>query len=262
MLEIIRNLPTPWEVLLDPISLIVLGIYAALMIWEALFPAQKLPKVKYWKLRGLLAFGLFFYLSTYFPMIWDQYLVEYQIFDLTFLGAGWGVLVALLIYQLGVFLWHYSMHKSNLLWKVFHQMHHSAERVDSYGAFFFSPMDMIGFSLLASLCLVVVAGFSAQTATLFILITTFLSIFQHSNIRTPVWLGYIIQRPESHTVHHGTGIHAYNYSDFPVFDMLFGTFRNPKSRKEETGFYHGASAKVWEMLRFKDVNRQKKLGDL
>lgn len=70
---------------------------------------------------------------------------------------------------------------------------------------------MIGFSLLSSPCLVVVAGFSAQAATLFILMTTFLSIFQHCNIKAPVWLGYIIQRPESHSVHHAKGIHAYNY---------------------------------------------------
>lgn len=256
MLEILKNLPNPWEVLIDPVSLIVLGIYAALMVWEALFPARELPKVRHWKLRGLLAFALFFYLSTYFPLIWDPYLADYQLVDLSFLGAGWGTLVALLIYQFGVFLWHRSMHNSDRLWKVFHQMHHSAERVDSYGAFYFSPMDMIGFSLLASISLGVVAGFSARTATLFILISTFLSIFQHSNIKTPVWLGYIVQRPESHAVHHAKGIHAHNYSDLPLFDILFGTFKNPKTYQGESGFYPGASARVWEMLRFKDISRQ------
>jgi sterol desaturase/sphingolipid hydroxylase (fatty acid hydroxylase superfamily) len=35
--------------------------------------------------------------------------------------------------------------KSNILWRIFHQMHHSAERLDTYGAFYFSPYDMIGF---------------------------------------------------------------------------------------------------------------------
>lgn len=61
-------MPTPLEILLDPISLIILAIYAALMVWEALFPARPLPKIKYWKLKGLIFFALFFYLSSYLPL--------------------------------------------------------------------------------------------------------------------------------------------------------------------------------------------------
>jgi sterol desaturase/sphingolipid hydroxylase (fatty acid hydroxylase superfamily) len=82
-----------------------------------------------------------------------------------------------------------------------------------------------------------------------------LGIFQHTNIKTPQWLGYIIQRPESHTVHHAKGIHKYNYSDLPIFDIIFGTFKNPKYHEHETGFYNGASNKIFEMLTFKDINK-------
>lgn len=119
------------------------------------------------------------------------------------------------------------MHSSPLLWRVFHRTHHTANRLDTYGAFYFSPMDMVGWTVLASLCLTLVVGLSAQAATAVLLITTFFSIFQHANIKTPRWLGYIIQRPESHTVHHAEGIHRFNYSDLPLFDIVFGTFRNP-----------------------------------
>ncbi|RDY62057.1 sterol desaturase family protein [Flagellimonas nanhaiensis] len=235
-------------------------MYAVLMIWEGLFPARKLPKMKFWKIRGMASFAVFFYLSTYFPLIWDTYLADYQIFDLTSLGAGWGAFVSVMIYEFALYIWHWAMHKNDGLWKVFHQMHHSAERMDTYGAFYFSPMDMIGFTFLGSLCLVVVAGFTAEAATLFILITTFLSIFQHSNIKTPTWIGYIIQRPESHTVHHAKGVHAYNYSDIPLFDIIFGTFKNPSKYEHDTGFYHGASTRVWDMLTFKDVHKPKNAG--
>jgi sterol desaturase/sphingolipid hydroxylase (fatty acid hydroxylase superfamily) len=82
----------------------------------------------------------------------------------------------------------------------------------------------------------------------------FMGIFQHCNVKTPRWLGYIIQRPEGHTIHHGRGLHYYNFSDLPVFDLLFGTFRNPQGHEMETGFYPGASARVGEMLRFRDVS--------
>jgi sterol desaturase/sphingolipid hydroxylase (fatty acid hydroxylase superfamily) len=54
-------------------------------------------------------------------------------------------------------------------------------------------------------------------------------MFQHANLRTPRWLGYIIQRPESHGIHHERGLHAFNYADLPLWDMVFGTFRNPRT---------------------------------
>ena len=256
MKELLMNLPSPLELVLDPVSLIVFTMYGSLMVWEALFPARELPKMKNWKLRGLISVAVFFYLSSYLPILWDGTLANYQIFNLASFGTYWGAFAALMIYELGLYIWHRSMHNNNSLWRIFHQMHHSAERMDTYGAFYFSPMDMIGFTLLGSLCLVVVAGFTPEATTLFILSSTFLGIFQHSNIKTPVWLGYLIQRPEAHTLHHAKGIHAYNYSDIPLIDMLFGTFKNPKGYDHETGFFQGASGKIREMLLFKDLNNE------
>ena len=146
------------------------------------------------------------------------------------------------------------MHSSNVLWRTFHQMHHSAERLDTFGAFWFSPLDMVGWTALFSLCLTLGVGLSAEATTVVLFATTLLSVFQHGNIRTPRWLGYIIQRPESHSHHHARGVHAGNYSDLPIFDLLFGTFRNPRAFTVAAGFYDGASARVSEMLRFRDVS--------
>ncbi len=257
MKEVLLNLPSPIDIIIDPISSIIIAMYGLLMIWEALFPAKKLPNVKYWKIKGLTAFLVFFFLSTYFPLVWDTYLINFQIFDLSVLGTYAGALVAIIIYEFGIYAWHRMMHNNDYLWRVFHQMHHSAERLDTYGAFYFSFMDMIGFTFLGSLCLVVIAGFTAEATTVFILFTTFLSIFQHSNIKTPVWIGYFIQRPESHSIHHKKDTHAYNYSDLSFIDMIFGTFKNPKSFSEATGFYNGASSKLKDMLLFKDISKNK-----
>ncbi|KAA3626508.1 MAG: sterol desaturase family protein [Bacteroidetes bacterium] len=246
-------MPTPLEILLDPISLVILAMYAILMIWEAVFPARELPKIKHWKIKGLVSFAVFFYLSTYLPLLTDPFLEPYRLFDLTGLGTLGGALVGLLIYEFGVFLWHWAMHRFDFLWRTFHQMHHSAERLDTYGAFFFSPLDMAGFTFLGSICFALLVGITPRAITVVLLVTTFFSIFQHANIKTPQWLGYIIQRPESHTIHHSKGVHKYNYSDLPVFDLIFGTFNNPKGYENETGFYEGASSRVIEMLTFQDV---------
>lgn len=248
-------MPTPLEILLDPISLIVIAMYIGLMIWEALFPARELPYVKFWKIKGLTAFTVFFYLSSYLPLFIDPILEPYRLLDLTGLGTAGGTIAGILLYEFGIYVWHRSMHRSDFLWRAFHQMHHSAERLDTYGAFFFSPLDMIGFTLLGSVCFTLLIGIDARAITLILLATNFFSIFQHANIQTPHWLGYFVQRPESHTIHHAKDIHRHNYSDLPIFDILFGTFYNPKGYEQETGFYAGATDRIVDMLLFRDINQ-------
>lgn len=247
-------MPTPLELLLDPVSLGIITLYIILMLWEAFFPARKLPEIPYWKIKGVMSFFLFFYLSSYLPLLYASWLPSAQLIDLTSMNVGLAATIGVLIYELGMYVWHRSMHKNNALWRAFHQMHHSAERLDTFGAFYFSPLDMIGFTLLGTLCFSFIVGIPPQSITIMLLVTNFFSIFQHANIRTPEWVGYIVQRPESHAVHHAKGIHAFNYSDLPLFDILFGTFRNPREYVKETGFYHGASARVGEMLMFQDVS--------
>ena len=62
-----------------------------------------------------------------------------------------------------------------------------------------------------------------------------------------------MQRPESHSLHHARGVHRHNYSDLPLWDIVFGTFRNPLDFAAETGFHPGASAQIPQMLLFRDV---------
>lgn len=250
-------MPTPLDIMLDPVSLYLLGLYALLMIWEAVFPARPLPKVRFWKVKGILFFFAFFFLSTYLPLWYANWLPTSQLLNLSSVHPLLAGVVGVLLYELGMYLWHWSLHNSNFLWRLCHQMHHSAERLDTYGAFYFSPFDMVGFTLLGTVCFSFIAGLPPQAITIFLLVSNFFSIFQHANIKTPVWLGYIIQRPESHAVHHAKGIHAFNYSDLPLFDILFGTFVNPVKYHHEAGFYNGASGRMGEMLLFKDVSKKK-----
>ncbi|WP_020484434.1 sterol desaturase family protein [Methylomonas sp. MK1] len=248
-------MPTPIELLLDPISLTLFALYALLIAWEALLPARPLPTVPGWRWRGIAAFVCYWLLSSYLPLLWNEYLLPHQRFDLTGLGDVYGALAGLLLYEFGVYLWHRGMHASNGLWRSFHQWHHSAERLDSYGAFWFSPLDMLGWTVLSSLTLTLLIGITPQAATWVLYATTFCSVFQHTNVKTPCWLGYLLQRPESHSVHHQHGLHAGNYSDLPLFDILFGTFRNPADFAEQTGFYPGASNRLRDMLLMRDVTR-------
>lgn len=250
-------MPTPLELILDPVSITVFAIYAGLVLWERVAPARSLPPVQGWWLRGLSAFAVFFFLSSYLPLLWSDFLGAYQVVDLSGLGKWGGAAAGLLVYEAAVYVWHRTMHASNRLWLGMHQMHHSAERLDSFSAYWFSPMDMVGWTALGSLSLTLLVGISAEAATLVLYMTTFMGIFQHSNVHTPRWLGYIIQRPESHSFHHERGVHARNYSDLPLYDLIFGTFYNPPGFATATGFYDGASSRVTDMILFKDISSEK-----
>lgn len=247
-------MPSPIDLLLNPVSLMLFALFGALMLWEFLAPARRLPDVPGWRLRAVLVFASYFLLSSYLPMLWAKYLLPLQLFDLTHLGAWTGGLVGLLVYQACAYAWHRAIHANDWAWRGFHQMHHSAERLDTLSAFWFSPLETVGWTAVASLALMLIVGLSPQATTVALLSATLLAMFTHTNVRTPQWLGYLVERPESHSLHHARGHHRDNYSELPVFDMLFGTFRNPRDFAPETGFYEGASRRVLEMALAQDVS--------
>lgn len=232
---------------------IAFALFGAFCALDFVAAARRFPDVTLWRLRGAAATLLYFAIATFAPLMWDAWLGEHRLFDAAGLPLVAQILVGIVAFELGIYAWHRTMHNTPLLWRWFHQMHHSAERVDIWGAFYFSPLDMIGWSLLGSLYLVGGFGIGAEAAILVSVIVTFLSMFQHANIGTPHWIGYLIVRPESHSLHHERGVHAFNYCDLPVIDMLFGTFRNPREWNGEAGFHDGASNRIGAMLIGKEI---------
>jgi sterol desaturase/sphingolipid hydroxylase (fatty acid hydroxylase superfamily) len=246
--------PSLFDLIVDPVSLSVLALYVAMSCWERLRPARVLPRVPHWQLRGLAAFAVYFLISSYLPFLVQEPLARLSLFDGRSLGTLGGGLLAYVLYEFLLYLWHRALHEFDALFLSFHQLHHSAERVDVSGAFWFSPLDMIGFTLVSLLALSFVLV-TPQAGTLFLLLGSFSAVFQHANLRTPHWLGYVIQRPEMHALHHARGAHRNNYSDLPLFDMLFGTYENPREFAGENGYYPGASSRILAMLLCKDVSR-------
>ena len=227
---------------------IAVGLFAGFAAIDLVVRARSFPEVTYWRLKGTAFMLLYFAVATYSPLLWDAWLGEHRLFAADTLPLWAQIIGAFLILEFGVYAWHRTMHNTPFLWRWFHQMHHSAERVDIWGALYFHPFDTIGFTLVGSLALVFVFGVGAEAAIVANLLATFCGLFQHANIRTPHWLGYIITRPESHTLHHERDVHARNYGDIPLYDMLFGTFVNPRRADVQVGFYEGSSKKVGPML--------------
>ena len=244
--------------MIEFISYLGLALIPAFILLDAFRGNRRYERQAYWRLRGVVVTALAVWLSMLVAGGWASLLGSYTLFDLSGLGTIWGATVGILVYEFVHYWYHRSVHSFDALWRFAHQMHHSAERVDAFGAYYLHPVDVFFFTSCASLVFVPVLGLSAEASAIGAAFLTFNAMFQHANIRTPHWLGYFIQRPESHCVHHGRGIHQYNYSDLPLWDIVFGTFVNPRDVEGmEAGFYDGASARVPEMLVFRDVSLPK-----
>jgi sterol desaturase/sphingolipid hydroxylase (fatty acid hydroxylase superfamily) len=237
----------------DPSTLAILAVFAATAALERLAPGREFPPGGLgWGLRGAAFLALTLFGSAVAPLLWDDWLYAHQLVDARALGTWGGAALGFAVFETALYAWHRALHRVPLLWR-FHQLHHSAERVDVWGANYFHPFDAVAFAVLSSLSLVLLVGVSAEAAAVVGLAATFANFFQHANVRTPRWLGYLIQRPESHCVHHERGLHAHNYADLPILDIAFGTFRNPATWQGQAGFWDGASERLGDLLLARDV---------
>ena len=72
------------------LTLFLFGAIAALMLLDVVAPARAFPKVRFWRLRGVLGFVMFVAVSTLAPTFWDEALGRYRLIDATALGPWLG----------------------------------------------------------------------------------------------------------------------------------------------------------------------------
>ncbi|MFK7886083.1 MAG: sterol desaturase family protein [Gammaproteobacteria bacterium] len=244
--------------MLNIYNLLLMGVFALFVFLDVLAPARRYPASRWWRLRGVLSAVTYFALATYAPYVWTDALAGYRLMDST----QWPLLAAIalgyVLMQLVQYLWHRALHSSDILWRMFHQMHHSAERVDIYGALYFHPLDVVGFTFVNSFALTVILGVTPAAAAYCGVFAGIIALFSHANLRTPRWLGFFIARPEVHAVHHQRGRHGSNFGELMVWDQLFGSFYNPQRFESEAGFYDGASERVLDVLLWRDISEEPK----
>jgi sterol desaturase/sphingolipid hydroxylase (fatty acid hydroxylase superfamily) len=189
------------------------------------------------------------------PLLIDpHWLAAHRWLDGTGLGVAGGVLAGWLVLSGLAYAIHRTMHAVPVLWRLTHQLHHSPQRVDISGSAFFHPVEMVVQALLQLFVTTIVLGLDPLAAALLGYVAAFYGMFQHWNVRTPHRMGFVIQRPEAHCEHHRRGVHAGNYGDLPLWDMLFGTYSNPATFAGECGFDEPADKRIGSMLAFRDVN--------
>ncbi|WP_018969277.1 sterol desaturase family protein [Rubritalea marina] len=235
--------------------LIMLPTTAVMLLIEKLWPANDLPKVNNWWARVALT-----NLCQLLIVLCIGYAIEPHLSSITppwalslHVNLAWQLGIGYLLTTFLYYFWHRLRHESRFFWKLCHQLHHSPERMEVLMSFYKHPVEITLNALISSTISYLILGCSIEAAGLITLATGIAELFYHWNIKTPVWLGPLFQRPESHRVHHQRYRHTNNYSDIPLWDMLFGTYKNPRKRVEHCGFQDQKEDRIDDILAFRDV---------
>ncbi|MGZ5132740.1 MAG: sterol desaturase family protein, partial [Caldimonas sp.] len=219
------------------------------------WPARSFPERRGWRWIGIAFLVLIGTVATIVPLVIPvDWLKAHRWIDGTPLGVVGGTILGYVVLSGLSYAWHRLSHAWGPLWRASHQIHHSPQRIDISGSVLFHPVEMIVQTSMQLFVTVIVLGLDPLAAALVGYVAAFYGLFQHWNVTTPRWLGVLIQRPEAHCEHHRLGVHANNYGDLPVWDMLFGTFRNPARFEGACGFESPADRRMLAMLAWQYVN--------
>lgn len=222
---------------------------------ERLWPANELPRVHAWWGRIILVNAIQLGVVLLAGLAWDRWFARGSIFHLghhlsDVLSGSVAYFVSTFVY----YWWHRFRHESAFFWRLCHQLHHSARRIEILTSFYKHPVEIFLNSVLSSLLVYLLLGCSPRAAAFYTLLTALAEFFYHWNIHTPRWLGFVVQRPESHRIHHQFRRHTNNFADLPIWDALFGTLQNAVVSPRRCGFEAEREERFEDMLAFRDLH--------
>jgi sterol desaturase/sphingolipid hydroxylase (fatty acid hydroxylase superfamily) len=237
------------------VMILMIGVGALLMVAERIFPDQRLEEVPGWWGRVIIVNILQLGIVILGGVTWNIWFARYSLLSLqSTYSLSLQILLAYIAITFVYYWWHRWRHDIQFLWLTCHQLHHSPSRIETITSFYKHPVELIANGILIACINFTVLGISIEAGAWVTCVTAMAEFFYHMNIKTPRWVGYFLQRPEMHRIHHQRGKHYNNFSDLPVWDMLFGTYENPASVTTPCGFKRERELSFTKMLAFDDVN--------
>lgn len=199
------------------------------------FPAQKTGRIRHavknisMALINVALLGLFVKTITVKVALWTA---EREFGLLQFLNLSGAVefVLAILLIDCWMYIWHRANHQINFLWR-FHRMHHTDLALDVTSASRFHPGEILFSALLRSL-LIPILGLELAQILVYEVILMPVIMFHHSNVAIPEKIDQTIRclivTPRMHWVHHSEIRKETdsNFSSvFSFWDRLAGSFR-------------------------------------
>jgi sterol desaturase/sphingolipid hydroxylase (fatty acid hydroxylase superfamily) len=141
------------------------------------------------------------------------------------------IVATVVLLDAAIYLQHVMFHAVPTLWRV-HRMHHADLDFDVTTGARFHPIEVV-LSMLIKFGVVAALGTSALGVLIFEVLLNATSMFNHSNVRIPVWLDrylrLLVVTPDMHRVHHSIVVDETNSNfgfNLPWWDCLLGTYRD------------------------------------
>ena len=222
------------------------GVLVAMALWELVAPRRQLSvrKGRRW--------------ASHLSLVVLNTIVTRLVIPITAVAAaviaesrGWGLLhrvewpqwvevsLAVLAFDLAIYLQHVLFHAVPLLWRL-HLVHHADLDLDVTTGLRFHTLEIL-LSALIKLAVVIVLGPQPLAVVVFEVLLNATSMFNHSNVKLPErvdhLLRWIVVTPDMHRVHHSI-VRAETNSNFgfnlPWWDRLLGTYKAQPAAPHET----------------------------
>src|SRR5258708_25048700 len=122
----------------------IFAIGIACMILERMVPGWRLPSVRTWPIRVILVNIVQLGVVMLAGLTWEKWLTSWSVFHLgdhasPALGGLIGYFIATYIF----YWWHRWRHEVDILWRLFHQIHHSPQPIELITSFYKHPREMV-----------------------------------------------------------------------------------------------------------------------
>jgi sterol desaturase/sphingolipid hydroxylase (fatty acid hydroxylase superfamily) len=217
------------------------GLIVVFDVCERLWPARPVDRWRDFKLDGLS-----FVLALAINRV-VTYLVRSAVGDVTpgFLQdtVAWlqglpsavRILMALFIVDFIVYWIHRSQHRYSLMWRT-HAWHHSIEQMYWFAGFRTSFFHSLLNNIPQVIVPVTLFKLSPVEAGIGYSLGVFIQFIEHTNWKLSFGpLNWLLVTPDYHRIHHSATLHRGKNlaGTFRIWDMMFGTYVDPATVKEE-----------------------------
>ncbi len=221
------------------------GVLLAMTVWELLAPRRKLTVAKglRWASNlGLVTLNIvaqrLFLPVTVVGAAMFAASRNWGLFNLLELPPWLEIAIAVIVLDLAIYLQHILFHAVPMLWRL-HMVHHADLDIDVTTGIRFHTIEIL-LSAFIKIGVVVAFGIAPVAVVAFEVLLNATSMFNHSNIRMPVWLDRLLRlvvvTPDMHRVHHSVEMLETNSNygfNLPWWDFLLGTYRAQPTKGHE-----------------------------
>lgn len=212
------------------------GVLVLMAALETLFPRK--PRTQPRLIRWVTNFGILVFYSALLRLLFPVMAMGVAVFAVS---KGWGLLnliemplwvhivISAILLDLAVYWQHVASHKIPAIW-AFHKMHHADRDIDVTTGNRFHPVEII-LSMLYKMLVVLALGPHVVGVILFEIILNGSAMFNHANLRLPLWLDKIVRlvfvTPDMHRVHHSVIPRETNSNygfNLTLWDRIFGSY--------------------------------------